>query len=90
LKLLPWASLSQILILLFNSGWDISSMNMAEAMDRARVLDYSLQKQLRPYMEKMVPRPSIYCPDFIAANQVGSHFNDKDLIKLRNQMLNFS
>jgi len=50
-------------------GWDISSMNMAEAMDRARVLDYSLQKQLRPYMEKMVPRPSIYCPDFIAANQ---------------------
>ena len=45
-------------------------MNLADAMDRARVLDYSLQKQLRPYMEKIVPRPSIYCSDFIAANQV--------------------
>ena len=51
-------------------GWDISGMNLAEAMERARVRDYSLQKQLRPYMEKIVPRPSIYCPDFIAANQV--------------------
>lgn len=50
-------------------GWDISSMNMADAMERARVLDYSLQKQLRPHLEKIVPRPSIYCPDFIAANQ---------------------
>lgn len=50
-------------------GWDISSMNLADAMERACVFDYSLQKQLRPYMEKFVPRPSIYCPDFIAANQ---------------------
>jgi len=50
-------------------GWDISSMNLADAMERARVFEYSLQKQLRPYMEKIVPRPSIYCPDFIAANQ---------------------
>lgn len=27
------------------------------------------QEQLRPYMSKMKPRPSIYSPDFIAANQ---------------------
>jgi myo-inositol-1-phosphate synthase len=33
-------------------GWDISSMNLSEAMDRAKVLS-----------------PSIYYPDFIAANQ---------------------
>jgi myo-inositol-1-phosphate synthase len=44
-------------------------MNLADAMERARVFDYGLQQQLRPHMEKMRPRPSIYYPDFIAANQ---------------------
>jgi myo-inositol-1-phosphate synthase len=51
-------------------GWDISSMNLADSMKRAQVLDVNLQQQLRPYMENMKPRPSIYFPDFIAANQV--------------------
>ncbi|KAG2286542.1 hypothetical protein Bca4012_082937 [Brassica carinata] len=55
-------------------GWDISNMNLADAMARARVLDIDLQKQLRPYMEHMVPLPGIYDPDFIAANQ-GSRAN---------------
>ncbi|KAK7098960.1 uncharacterized protein [Littorina saxatilis] len=50
-------------------GWDISSMNIADAMKRATVLDYNLQEQLRPLMKDMKPRPSIYFPDFIAANQ---------------------
>lgn len=50
-------------------GWDISNMNLADAMARAKVLDIDLQKQLRPYMESMVPLPGIYDPDFIAANQ---------------------
>lgn len=50
-------------------GWDISSFNLGEAMERAQVLDYNLQVQLRPYMDKLKPRPSIYYPDFIAANQ---------------------
>ncbi|KAK1423707.1 hypothetical protein QVD17_19015 [Tagetes erecta] len=50
-------------------GWDISSMNLADAMARAKVLDIDLQKQLRPYMETMVPLPGIFDPDFIAANQ---------------------
>lgn len=27
-------------------GWDISNMNLAEAMDRACVLDYDLKRQL--------------------------------------------
>ena len=31
-------------------GWDISSMPMDKAMERARVLDYDLQRQVRPYM----------------------------------------
>lgn len=50
-------------------GWDISSMNLADAMKRAEVLDWQLQEQLKPFMEKLKPRPSIYIPEFIAANQ---------------------
>ena len=51
-------------------GWDISDVNLAEAMTRAKVLDVNLQVQLRPYMTQMQPRKSIYYPDFIASNQV--------------------
>lgn len=50
-------------------GWDISSMNLADAMVRAQVFDVDLQKQLRPFMEELSPLPSIYSEDFIAANQ---------------------
>ncbi|XP_056281920.1 inositol-3-phosphate synthase 1-A-like isoform X3 [Pseudoliparis swirei] len=50
-------------------GWDISSMDLGSAMERAQVLDWSLQEQLRPLMSHMKPRLSIYIPDFIAANQ---------------------
>lgn len=50
-------------------GWDISNMNMADAMERAKVFDIDLQKQLRPFLENSVPLPGIYDPDFIAANQ---------------------
>ena len=58
------------LIILFHlTGWDINSCNLADACERARVLDIGIQDQLRPYLEKMKPRPSIYCQDFIAANQ---------------------
>ena len=44
-------------------------MNLGEAMQRAQVVDYALQQQLRPMMNHLKPRPSIYYPDFIAANQ---------------------
>jgi myo-inositol-1-phosphate synthase len=50
-------------------GWDISGMNLAEAMDRAQVLQPTLKAQVRKEMAGMVPLPSIYYPDFIAANQ---------------------
>lgn len=50
-------------------GWDISKTNLKEAMHRAEVLDYDLQRQLDHHMEAIVPLPSIYYPDFIAANQ---------------------
>jgi len=50
-------------------GWDISGMNLGDAMRRSRVLEPTLIDQLHPQMSKMQPRPSIYNPDFIAANQ---------------------
>ena len=33
------------------------------------MFDVGLQDQLKPHMAEMTPRPSIYIPDFIAANQ---------------------
>jgi myo-inositol-1-phosphate synthase len=50
-------------------GWDINSMNLGDAIKRAKVLDYDLQQQLYPHMKDIVPLPSVYFPDFIAANQ---------------------
>ncbi|KAL7277618.1 hypothetical protein ACG7TL_008545 [Trametes sanguinea] len=51
-------------------GWDISGLRMDEAMTRAHVLDYDLQRQVAPYMAELgKPLPSVYYPDFIAANQ---------------------
>ncbi|XP_065369290.1 inositol-3-phosphate synthase [Calliphora vicina] len=51
-------------------GWDISSLNIGESMRRAQVLDVELQDQLYKDLSQMKPRPSIYDPDFIAANQL--------------------
>ncbi|KAG1676327.1 hypothetical protein FOA52_001122 [Chlamydomonas sp. UWO 241] len=50
-------------------GWDISSMNMADSMERAKVLDWELQKQLVPLMKDITPLPGIFDASFIAANQ---------------------
>lgn len=50
-------------------GWDISGMNLAEAMDRAQVLEPTLKQLVRKELSYMKPLPSIYYPDFIAANQ---------------------
>jgi myo-inositol-1-phosphate synthase len=51
-------------------GWDISGFTMNKAMERAQVLDYDLQRQVAPHMALLgQPLPSIYYPDFIAANQ---------------------
>lgn len=50
-------------------GWDISSKNLAQSMARAQVLDYDIQRQLQDQMSQLKPLPSVYFPDFIAANQ---------------------
>lgn len=50
-------------------GWDISKANISEAMQRSKVLDWDLQRQLVEPLKQYEPLPSIYYPDFIAANQ---------------------
>ncbi|XP_060589566.1 inositol-3-phosphate synthase 1-B-like isoform X1 [Ruditapes philippinarum] len=89
--MLPMVDPNDIVI----DGWDISSLNLAKAMERAKVLDYSLQEQLRPYMENIKPRPSVYFPEFIAANQsdradnVLSGTKQELLTKIRQDIRNF-
>jgi myo-inositol-1-phosphate synthase len=64
-QLLPMVDPNQLVV----GGWDISKKNMADAMMRSKVLEYDLQRQLVPFLEPIVPLPSVYFPDFIAANQ---------------------
>lgn len=52
------------------SGWDISGYNLAEAMDRAQILEPDLKKKLRPYLADMKPLPGIFDEQFIAKNQL--------------------
>lgn len=76
-------------------GWDINGANLAEAMERAQVLDYDLQRQLVPYMKGITPLASIYYPDFIAANQADRANNlipgskKEQLEKLRQDIRDF-
>jgi len=64
-KILPMLNPNDMVI----GGWDINKADLAEAMERAKVLDYDLQRQLIPYLKEIKPLPSIYYPEFIAANQ---------------------
>lgn len=64
-NILPMVHPSDLVV----GGWDISGMNMSEAMDRAQVLEPTLKDLVKKEMVQMKPLPSIYYPDFIAANQ---------------------
>lgn len=64
-KILPMVNPNDIVI----GGWDISSLNLADAMVRADVFDADLQRQLAPLLKEMTPMKSCYDPTFIAANQ---------------------
>jgi myo-inositol-1-phosphate synthase len=78
-------------------GWDISGMNLADAMDRAGVLEPTLKAQIKKEMAKLVPLPSVYYPDFIAANQedrannimAGSNASMKHVEQIRKDIRNF-
>lgn len=64
-EVVPMVNPSDLVI----GGWDISNANLAEAMRRSQVLEYDLQRQVAKELAQYVPLPSIYYPDFIAANQ---------------------
>ena len=64
-NMLPMVDPSQVVW----GGWDINSMNLGDAMRRSKVLDWDLQQKLYENMKDIVPLPSVYFPDFIAANQ---------------------
>ncbi|TMW57279.1 hypothetical protein Poli38472_003204 [Pythium oligandrum] len=90
-NILPMAHPNDFVI----GGWDISSANLAEAMQRAEVLDYDLQRQLIPHMKDIKPLPSVYYPDFIAANQADRADNllkgskQENLDQIRQQIRDF-
>ncbi|KAJ2547558.1 Myo-inositol-1-phosphate synthase [Coemansia sp. RSA 1933] len=50
-------------------GWDINAMNIGDAMRRAQVLPVDLQRKVYDELSELKPLPSVYYPDFIAANQ---------------------
>jgi myo-inositol-1-phosphate synthase len=78
-------------------GWDISSMNLADAMDRAAVLEPTLKAMVSKEMAAITPLPSIYYPDFIAANQedradnllAGSKACNEHVEKIRKDIADF-
>lgn len=64
-SLLPMVQPNDLVI----GGWDINNMNLGDAMGRAEVFHVDLQRKLYSHMKDLVPLPSVYVPDFIAANQ---------------------
>jgi myo-inositol-1-phosphate synthase len=91
-KLLPMVNPNDLVV----GGWDINKMNLADAMKRAMVLNYDLQQKLVPHMKSLTPLPSIYYPDFIAANQEDRADNlipkgtkQQDLDRIRQDIRNF-
>ncbi|KAH7824275.1 putative Inositol-3-phosphate synthase 1 [Monocercomonoides exilis] len=77
-------------------GWDINNMPLGDAMRRAQVFDFELQNELYKYMQPIVPLPSIYDPDYVAANQEERANNvitlptkQAKLEKVREDMRNF-
>ncbi|KAI9024311.1 hypothetical protein CLU79DRAFT_100884 [Phycomyces nitens] len=64
-QMLPMVNPTDLVI----GGWDISGLSIGDAMERAQVLEYDLQRQVRDELAALKPLPSIYYPDFIAANQ---------------------
>eukprot|EP01105_Mastigella_eilhardi_P010686 TRINITY_DN2488_c0_g1_i1.p2 TRINITY_DN2488_c0_g1~~TRINITY_DN2488_c0_g1_i1.p2 ORF type:complete len:530 (-),score=193.70 TRINITY_DN2488_c0_g1_i1:40-1629(-) len=64
-KMLPMVNPEDLVL----GGWDISGMEMDQALKRAEVVDINLQKQLYSHLKGLKPLPAIYYQDYIAANQ---------------------
>ncbi|KAJ2070377.1 Myo-inositol-1-phosphate synthase, partial [Coemansia sp. S100] len=64
-EVVPMAHPNDIVI----GGWDINSMNIGDAMRRAQVFPVDFQRRVYDELKSLKPLPSVYYPDFIAANQ---------------------
>jgi myo-inositol-1-phosphate synthase len=64
-EMLQMCDINDIII----SGWDIVKDDLHTASERQKVVDSDLRDQLKSKLEKIVPLPSIYYPNFIAKNQ---------------------
>lgn len=91
-SLLPMLNPNDIVL----GGWDINNANIAQAVERAQVLDYDLQSKLKHHLSSIVPLPSIYYSDYVASNQkqrannILSGKNKKDhLNAIRRDIRNF-
>ena len=91
-SLLPMLNPNDIVL----GGWDINNANIAQAVERAQVLDYDLQSKLKNHLSSIVPLPSIYYSDYVASNQkqrannILSGKNKKDhLNTIRQDIRNF-
>ncbi|KAI0987885.1 hypothetical protein GJ496_005771 [Pomphorhynchus laevis] len=65
-SLLPMINPNNIIF----DGWDISKMNLADAMIRAQVFEPELQDRLKPIMKEMFPKPAAFDINFVAGNQL--------------------
>ena len=63
--LLPTISPNDLVI----TGWDISKLNMYEAVKRAKVMEPTMYEQIKSDLEAIVPLPAIFNLDFVAPNQ---------------------
>ncbi|CAG7831022.1 unnamed protein product, partial [Allacma fusca] len=76
-------------------GWDISSMNLGDGLERAAVFEYELQQKLKPLMKEYIPRKAAFSQDFIAANQADRADNimggakSEQLQQIRNDIRDF-
>mmetsp|Transcript_43827 Transcript_43827/g.70456 ORF Transcript_43827/g.70456 Transcript_43827/m.70456 type:complete len:515 (+) Transcript_43827:102-1646(+) len=77
-------------------GWDISKMNLADGMKRASVFPQTLQDKLAKRMRHMVPLPSVYYKEYLAANQedradnvIPGNDKQKHLEHIRNDIRTF-
>ncbi|KAF4530657.1 hypothetical protein B566_EDAN004896 [Ephemera danica] len=64
-SLLPMVNPRDIVL----DGWDVSGLDLAAAMSRAKVIDWTLQQQLVSHMKPLKPRPAAHFPGFVASNQ---------------------
>jgi myo-inositol-1-phosphate synthase len=61
-RILPMFAIENVSI----AGWDINKTDLAEASFNAGVFDVDFQRAMKDTLTKVIPRPSIFYPEFVA------------------------